>query len=167
MAVKPLLPEQPFTVPEWELKRAEIKTRLFDTLGHPPEERNTREIKILGEEKLPHYTRQKLSYLVGANDLVSAYLLIPDKLEPPAPAVVAMHQTADQGKDEAAGISGDPDLAYGHELAELGYVVLIPDTLTAGERIIPRWVHGSPARFTSSTRSGRWSARTWKIRWRR
>jgi hypothetical protein len=55
----------------------------------------------------------------------------------PAPAILALHQTVASGKDEVVGLDGNPDFAYGHELAMRGFVVLAPDHLTAGERIYP------------------------------
>jgi hypothetical protein len=51
--------------------------------------------------------------------------------------MLALHQTVPQGKDEPAGLSGDSNKHYGKELVERGYVVLVPDSITAGERVYP------------------------------
>jgi len=140
MTIKPLLLDQrgmAIDIQGWQAKRKEIVVRLFRTIGQPPAPRNTRAVEALDERKLPAYTRHKLRYVVGESDPILAYLLIPHQVERPAPALVAMHQTFNSGKDEVAGLDGNPSFAYGHELAARGYVVLIPDYLTAGERIYP------------------------------
>src|SRR5699024_2567768 len=46
------------------------------------------------------------------------------------PAMVAVHQHNGEfhlGKSEPAGLAGDPNMAYGMELAQLGCAVIIPD----------------------------------------
>jgi dienelactone hydrolase len=145
MAIKRLLlgDSGPITqVSAWQEKRQDIITRLFATLGSSPVPRDTHDIELLSQERCETgaqraYARCKLRYVVGQGDKVYAYLLVPDSCPVPAPAVVAMHQYTALGKDEVAGIGGDPDMAYGHELAQRGYVVLVPDYLTGGERAYP------------------------------
>lgn len=137
MAVKELLSynNEPITeLSQWQKKREDITKRLYQTIGIPPVERNTRDIKIVDEEKLKAYTRRKICYTVGDDDCITAYVLIPHRTSF-APAVVAMHQTVDSGKDEVVGLSGCRDFAYGDELAKRGYIVIAPDYATAGERI--------------------------------
>jgi len=122
---------------QWEQYRLDIKERLFATIGMPLVERNTRGLEIVGEEKMDGYFRHKISYEVSEGETISAYLLRPNELAHPAPAVLALHQTVASGKDEVVGLDGSPDFAYGHELVLRGYIVLAPDYLTAGERIYP------------------------------
>jgi dienelactone hydrolase len=64
----------------------------------------------------------------------------------PLPAVIALHQTVPQGKDEPVGLDGDPELAYGLELVRRGCVVLAPDAIGFGDRQKDR----PTARFRSS-----------------
>jgi len=140
MALKKLLFSDNAAITEigqWQRQREDIVSRLFSTIGAPPVARNTRHIEIVQEEKGQDYTRRRIRYIVGNDERIMAYLLIPNCITPPAPAVVAMHQTVASGKDEVVGLDGYPDFAYGHELAKRGYVVLAPDYLTAGERIYP------------------------------
>ncbi len=140
MAIKPLLADENGGIQglaQWEERRENIRTRLFDTIGIPPVTRNTRSIQILSEEKLGETIRSKISYCVGEGEKITAYLLHSEQLVKPAPAILALHQTVQYGKDEVVGLNGCPDFAYGHELALKGYLVLAPDHLTAGERIYP------------------------------
>ena len=78
-----------------------------------------------------------MRYIVGDGEEIRAYLLVPASIKTVTPAIVAMHQTNNCGKDEVAGLQGNKDYAYGHELAARGYVVLAPDCLSAGERVFP------------------------------
>ena len=49
------------------------------------------------------------------------------------PAVLCLQQTTAVGKDEPAGVRGDPTLKYALELAERGFVTLAPDYPSFGE----------------------------------
>ncbi|MBY8995823.1 MAG: dienelactone hydrolase family protein [Candidatus Heimdallarchaeota archaeon] len=120
---------------QWKKKRKEILSRLYHTIGTPPFPRNTRNLEIIDIEELPFYTKMKISYIVGEDDRITAFLLKPKAIDLPIPVIIAMHQTVGSGKNEVVGLDGNPDFAYGHELALRGYVVLVPDYLTAGERI--------------------------------
>jgi dienelactone hydrolase len=60
-------------------------------------------------------------------------LFIPTVRDDLLPAVVCLHQTTRQGKDEPAGINGLPNLHYALELAQRGYVTLAPDYPSFGD----------------------------------
>jgi hypothetical protein len=140
MALKRLLADEDGAIgelPRWERRREGIRARLFETIGDPPVARNTRSIQVVDEEALDTYVRTRISYVVGEGDTITAFLLRPKDLSTPAPAILALHQTVDEGKGEVVGLCGSSDFAYGHELATRGYLVLAPDHLTAGERILP------------------------------
>ncbi len=140
MTIRPLLKDENLVIQElgqWQLKREKILSYLFNTIGTPPFERHTRSFQIIDEKICDHYIRKKVSYVVGEGDVVTAYVLKPKDLLVPAPAILALHQTVEFGKDEVVSLQGNPDFAYGHELAKRGYIVLAPDQSTAGERIYP------------------------------
>ncbi|MHA2090079.1 MAG: alpha/beta hydrolase family protein [Candidatus Kariarchaeaceae archaeon] len=138
MSKEPLLQFQNTKIEEketWEIKREEIKSRLFETIGHPPFYRDTRNVEILEEIERSNYTEQKLQYAVGEDaDPISTYVYFPNNIPDPVPGILALHQFNPLGKEEVAGTKGHPDLAYGRELAQRGYVVLMPDYLPFGER---------------------------------
>lgn len=88
--------------------------------------------------------RRKLTYQSDAESRVPAYIFIPlpdgsdgDKDSANAddqyPAVLCLQQTTSAGKDEPAGLQGDPDMKYALELAEAGFVVIAPDYPSFGE----------------------------------
>ena len=83
------------------------------------------------------YWRETVEYAVEPGEAIKTYVLVPKNLSTPGPAVFAHHQHArqyDLGKSEVVGLAGDPDQAYGAELAERGYVVIAPDALAFEER---------------------------------
>lgn len=82
-------------------------------------ERVPLDVQVVGDERIGNLVRRKLTYQSDRNDRVPAYLFFPaDRLAAPTdpgvspqarlPAMLALHQTAAQGKDEAAGVSGEP-----------------------------------------------------------
>jgi dienelactone hydrolase len=140
MTIKSLLPAQydPAGILNWwSEKRKDIQQRFQENLGSPPFPRNTRSIETIETYKNDNYVRYKMRYVVGDQEKIHAYLYIPNtaKKDPGFPAILAMHQMNDYGKDEVAGIHGSKDYGYGYELAKRGYVVIAPDYLSMGERI--------------------------------
>ncbi|MBC7816207.1 MAG: alpha/beta fold hydrolase [Planctomycetaceae bacterium] len=93
------------------------------------------DVKVLEEVKVGTLTRRKLSFQSDPTDRVTAYLFLPSagKSVAKRPAVLCLQQTTNVGKDEPAGIRGDPNLKYALDLAERGYVTLAPDYPSFGE----------------------------------
>src|ERR1017187_3620362 len=97
---------------EWIQKRQAITQILFQFLGAFPSSMTALDSRPLKEERLNGYTRTKVEYKVEPDDKAKAYLLVPANLTKPAPAILALHQTVPQGKDEPVGISGNPHMYY-------------------------------------------------------
>jgi dienelactone hydrolase len=98
------------------------------------ETRRPAELRLLDSEPGPGYTRRKVAYEALPGNWVVAYLLVPDDLRGRAPAALCAHGHVKGAKRSVA----DPELAlgvaYGHELARRGVVVLAPDNAGQGER---------------------------------
>jgi hypothetical protein len=90
------------------------------------------DIQIQETARLPHYILQKLTFVPEPGSVVHAWLLTPNGARN-APAVLCLHQTTEVGKDEPAGLGGNPNLHYAQELALRGYVTLAPDYMHFGE----------------------------------
>ena len=101
------------------------------------------------EEAFDGYKRLKYYYMAAEGCKSSAYVLIPDGLKAPAPAIVALHDHSGQffyGKEKLTEHKNPGDFLnyvqlwrYGgrgiaSELARRGYVVVVPDALGWGER---------------------------------
>ncbi len=112
----------------------QILTAWRDLLG--PSKRNTGPLHahVLEEKDFPKYTRKKVEYEADPGEPVRAWLFIPKNLKSKAPAMLCLHQTVREGKDQAAGLTTSPELAYGPLLAERGYVTWCPDAICFGER---------------------------------
>jgi len=127
---------RPVTTPaDWALRAAHIRAGLQQAMGPLPGAlaRVPLEVEELGETSSARYLRRKVRFTPEVGDRVPAWLLIPHRLRHRAPAMLCLHQTTGIGKDEPAGLGGLRSLHYAHELAERGYVCLVPDYPSFGE----------------------------------
>ncbi|HOW69443.1 MAG TPA: alpha/beta fold hydrolase [Phycisphaerae bacterium] len=123
----------------WEQKRTLISRTLQHIMGEstglrpePPV------VDLLGEETLPDHLRRHVRIRSEQDDWIPAYLLLPKNTsDVPRPAMICLHQTVAQGKEEPCGMRGSPDLAFGLELVRRGFVCIAPDAIGFGERIPP------------------------------
>jgi dienelactone hydrolase len=109
---------------------------LIDLIGPTPVPRPLNPM-ILDEVDCGSYVRQTVEYAVEESQRVKSFVLVPKNAPGPVAAILAHHQHAGQfdlGKSEVVGLAGDPDQAYGAELAERGYVVIAPDAIAFEER---------------------------------
>lgn len=134
----PLLLEGIRSREDWEAKRRDTMNRWLRFIGGLPEPVALR-YDVLSETEEDGHTRLHLRYDTVGGDVVTAYLLKPKRggqdTGKKLPAVLALHPTANEGKDDTATASGRDNRRYGYELANRGYVVLAPDAITAGERV--------------------------------
>lgn len=121
---------------QWQEAREAIESAIREVLGPLPTLRADLQVKTIDEFEHRGYVRRRVNYFVNEWERVSAWLCIPDGKDD-VPALLCCHQTVPQGKDEPAGLNGDPNLAYAKRFAEMGYVTLAPDCITAGERVSP------------------------------
>lgn len=125
------------TTADWAGRVAHIRTNMQQVMGPLPEARRWAplDVETVSEEKTAKYVRRKVRFTPEIGDRVPAWLLIPHELPAggKAPAMLCLHQTTGIGKDEPAGLGGLASLHYAHELAERGYVCLVPDYPSFGE----------------------------------
>jgi dienelactone hydrolase len=128
---------------EWELRRRQILKNMEKVMGPIPQEAGAKDrsfrrkvpldLKVESEEQIGSYSRLKISYVSRPTERIPAFLLVPRRRKGKLPAVLALHQTVPQGKEEPVGITGSKDLKYAADLATRGYVVLVPDYPGFGE----------------------------------
>lgn len=131
-------------VEEWEKKRTSILGMWIAYIGGLPA-RTRLGCEQISEVQADNYRIRRIIYDSYNGDRIPAMLLIPNEAFPGRfrqaerqfPAVLALHQTAPAGKEDCASPTGTAYARYGMELAERGFVVLAPDSLTAGERVYP------------------------------
>lgn len=121
----------------WSKRVEHIRAGMELAMGPLPDSSKKVALNVerVSEEATPKYTRIKLRYTPEEGDRVPAWLLVPKTLPTSgrAPAMLCLHQTVPIGKDEPAGLGGKPSLHYAHELAQRGYVCLVPDYPSFGE----------------------------------
>ncbi len=123
-------------VTDWPKQRKGIQDALRKLLGKLPKQRVDLQLKVIDEQDFPGYTRRRVNYFVDEWERVTAWVFVPEYAED-APALLCCHSEVPQGKDESAGLEGDKNLALAKHYAELGFITIAPDTITAGERIVP------------------------------
>lgn len=132
------------TAEEWQERRRHILANMQKVMGPlpGPEKRCPLDVRVEREEKSGSFVRKKLSYASAPGERVPAYLLIPSDRKGRVPAVLCLHQTVQAGKDEPVGLGGSANLHYAQELAERGYVALVPDYPTLGEHAVNVYERG-------------------------
>jgi pimeloyl-ACP methyl ester carboxylesterase len=116
------------TPADWGIRRKQILTSMELVMGPLPQrEKLPPDIVVLEEVRLDTFTRKKLTFVSEDGERVPAYLFIPSGRHGRGPAVLCLHQTTPIGKAEPAGLGGPANLHYALELAERGYVTLVPD----------------------------------------
>ena len=137
----------------WEQKRGQIAEAIRKVLGQPTGLKDPQtwpasasvegarpgpETQLLGEETLDDHIRRHIRIRCEPDDWIPAYVLLPRKMpDSPVPAMICLHQTVPQGKQEPCGMKGSKDLALALELVRRGYICIAPDMIGFGERIPP------------------------------
>lgn len=119
---------------EWQRRREEIKKRLSIFLGVPPSSKAALEPKIVSEVSHDDHILRKLIYQTQSGEFVPSFLLVPKNLKGRAPVVICPHQTTQAGKNEPAGLAGNPQLQTALHLVRRGFVTFTYDAVCFGER---------------------------------
>ncbi|HVC97183.1 MAG TPA: alpha/beta fold hydrolase [Pirellulales bacterium] len=129
--------EQPVTtLDNWARRKADIAAGMQRAMGPLPsrDDLPPLDMRVTETSKVNGLTRLKLTFVAEENDRVPAWLFLPERAAGErSPAMLALHQTTTIGKDEPAGMGPMKNLHYGLELAQRGYVVLMPDYPSFGE----------------------------------
>jgi dienelactone hydrolase len=112
------------------IRRQHAMLQMEQAMGSFPEPslRCDLDVQITSVDETEKYHRIKLTYVPDPGDRVPAYLLIPKELKQPAAAMLCLHPTHfELGKAQLLGLGGQVSRWYAHELAERGFVCLVPD----------------------------------------
>lgn len=122
---------------DWAVRVRHIRANMEQVMGPLPDHsrRVLLDVETVFEERTAKYLRRKVRFTPEPDDRVPAWLLIPHDLPEgkKSAAMLCLHQTTGIGKDEPAGLGGLKSLHYAHELAERGYICLVPDYPSFGE----------------------------------
>jgi len=132
------------SISDWERRREDILKQMQTVMGPVPRPATPvpLDLKVEDESTLDNgLVRRKVSYQSDSTERrVRAWLFLPAGGAAKRPAVLCLHQTTGIGKDEPAGLGGNPNLHYALHLASRGYVTLAPDYPSFGE-----YPYGFPA----------------------
>jgi len=129
------------SVKEWQKWRKELKAKLIELLGLFPEKCDLKP-HVVQKKDLGTYYREKIILQPERGLLMPTYLLIPKKIDFPAPAILALHGHGRGAKD----VLGEADsftwqrfiegynYDYAHKLAERGFITFVPEARGFGER---------------------------------
>lgn len=117
---------------DWQIRKRHILENMQLVMGNLPDERKRvpLDAQVMDEHDSGTFIRRKIALTPEPYDRLMAWLLIPKVAlnnRKKVPAMLCLHQTTQIGKDEPAGLGGNPNLHYAKELAERGYVTLAPD----------------------------------------
>lgn len=121
---------------DWQERRRQIVRGMEAAMGplpRPPQPVPL-DVEVHEEQQGEGFTRRKVSYHTDRADRrVKAWLLQPVPGNGPRAAVLCLHQTTPPGKDSPAGLADRPSMHYAKELAQRGFVTLVPDYPSLGE----------------------------------
>ena len=121
----------------WEQRRRAVRAAVEQAMGPlpSPDRPVPLDVRVVEDRVAGNVRLRKLSYCTDAADRRATAWLLAPRTAPTvrAPAALCLHQTVEIGKDEPAGLGGNPHLHYARELAERGYVTLAPDYPSFGE----------------------------------
>ncbi len=126
------------TTVDWGIRRDQTRVHMQEVMGGLPNPEHPVRLDVRTVESVPlgPIVRRKIDYHTdSASRRVSAYLFVPTETKGKRPAVLCLHQTVNIGKQEPAGLGGNPNLHYALELAQRGYVTLAPDYPSFGEYV--------------------------------
>lgn len=121
---------------DWMRRRGHILAAMEQVMGtRPPLEfEGPPQVEVLEEIRTGNGVRRKILYTVESpTNRVPAYLFIPQSGGAKRPAMLCLHQTTPEGKAEMAGLRGRTNRQFGLEVAQRGYVTLVPDYPNFGD----------------------------------
>ena len=120
---------------DWQRRRSEVVAGMQSVMGPLPgaEKRVPLDVKVEGETDCGTYVRREISYAAEPGARVPAYLLVPKQVldgKARRPGILAAMPTNNaEGNRPVVGIQGPnskPGRNYGEELAQRGFVVIVP-----------------------------------------
>jgi lysophospholipase L1-like esterase/dienelactone hydrolase len=126
--------EPPDHAADWQRRRPDVLKKVEETLGDWPARPNPPRARLVSRELRPGYTVERVGLDDGLGGEISALLLVPEKREPKAAAILWLHSsTPDSNQLLTPNTNGGPE-PLGEAFIQRGYVVLAPDAAWYGGR---------------------------------
>jgi dienelactone hydrolase len=118
----------------WKEQRASIYTTVVDSLGDLPPRPSPPRARVVSREIRRGYTLERVAIDNGDDNDISALVLVPEKRQRPAPAILWLHSSTPDKNQLITPNTNGGELPLGEEFVRAGYVVLAPDACLYGER---------------------------------
>ncbi len=119
----------------WYKERPSVLEKVMESLGDLPPRPAVSGARVISREVWRDFSVEKVSLPNGADGLVAALLLVPERLTAPAPAILWLHSsTPDKTQILIPNTNGGAD-SLGEAFTRAGYVVLSPDAYWHGDRV--------------------------------
>ncbi len=119
---------------DWAKQRPDVKKKVLAALGDLPPRPARQKVRVISFEKWPRFRVEKIAIDNDAGNEVSALVIIPDKAEKPAPAILWLHSSSYDNCDILTPNRNGGAEALGVALAKKGYVVMSLDNWWHGDR---------------------------------
>jgi len=133
------VPVGQFKVPDsagaWKEQRPDVRKKVMDALGDLPPRPSPQKVRLVSRELRPGYALEKVAIDNGVDGEVTALLLVPERLQKPAPAILWLHSsTPDKTQIIIPNTNGGAE-SLGEAFLRAGYVVMAPDAYWHGDRL--------------------------------
>ncbi len=119
----------------WQQERPSVLDKVKASLGDLPPRPAMSGARVVSREVWLDFSVEKISIPNGADGIVTALLLVPEKLTSPAPAILWLHSsTPDKTQILIPNTNGGAE-SLGETFTRAGYVVLSPDACWHGDRV--------------------------------
>ena len=124
----------PTTTDDWDVRRAEVKKKVVDSLGDLPPRPAKPKAHLVSAEIRAGFRLERLQIDNGVDGVMSAMMLIPDGLKAPAPTIFWLHSSSyDHNQLLQPNMNGGAE-PLGITFVKRGWVVFAPDAAWYGDR---------------------------------
>lgn len=132
------MPIGTFKTPEseksWRADRPEVLKKVMASLGDLPPRPSPQKVRRISRELRRGYSMEKIAIDNGVDNWISALLLIPEKCQKPAPAILWLHSSTPHHTQILIPNTNGGAESLGEAFTRAGFVVLAPDAYWHGER---------------------------------
>jgi dienelactone hydrolase len=129
----------PFPAPvdanAWQARRPDVLQKVLHSLGELPPRPSPAGARLISREQRDGYTLETVALDNGVDGTVTALLLIPERRQMPAPAVLWLHSSTPDKTQILMPNTNGGSTSLGEALVRAGYVVLAPDAYWHGDRV--------------------------------
>jgi dienelactone hydrolase len=124
----------PDTAAAWKGQRPDVFKTVVASLGDIPPRPSPQKVRRVSREVHSGYTLERVAIDNSADSEVPALLLVPEKRQQPAPAIVWLHSSTPDKNQMLRPNSSGGEVSLAETFVRAGYVVLAPDAYWYGDR---------------------------------